>query len=158
MSERTKEVPKLWDLTYVRTLVIESTHKYKVPEPYGSDLPCPTGARGASWFPGFRAKLVLQPVYFAPNPGKQSRPWPLWYIKSWNHMAHEPCIVFTHTFNTQTMSIQCIGKFTKLFGSLRHCFLQNRTNNLVTSQGNSSLCCVLSLVTNHICVVQTVFL
>ncbi len=31
MLQRTKEAPELWDLTYVHTLVIESTHKYKVP-------------------------------------------------------------------------------------------------------------------------------
>ena len=46
ISERTKEVPKLVGLTYVHTLVMESTHKYNVCGPYGSDLPRPIGARG----------------------------------------------------------------------------------------------------------------
>ncbi len=44
MSDRTREVPKLSDLTYAHTLVIESTHKYKVHGPYGSDLPWQVGA------------------------------------------------------------------------------------------------------------------
>ena len=34
MSDRTREVPKLLDLTYAHTLVIESTHKYKVHGPW----------------------------------------------------------------------------------------------------------------------------
>ncbi len=34
MSDKTKEVPQLDDLTYAHTLVIKSTHDYKVHEPY----------------------------------------------------------------------------------------------------------------------------
>ncbi len=37
MSEKTKEVPQLADATYAHTLVIKSTHEYKVYGPYGSD-------------------------------------------------------------------------------------------------------------------------
>ncbi len=35
MSEKTKEVPQLADATYAHTLVIKSTHEYKVHGPYG---------------------------------------------------------------------------------------------------------------------------
>ncbi len=37
MSEKTREVPQLADATYANTLVIESTHEYKVHGPYGLD-------------------------------------------------------------------------------------------------------------------------
>ncbi len=36
MSEKTREVPKLADITYAHALFIESTHEYKVDGPYGS--------------------------------------------------------------------------------------------------------------------------
>ena len=36
MSEKTREVPQLANPTYANTLVIESTHEYKVHGPYGS--------------------------------------------------------------------------------------------------------------------------
>ncbi len=106
MSERTKEVPKLGDATYV--------HKYKVHGPYGSNLPCPIGARGGHLcFQGFKAKSVN----FGPNPGKQ-RWQPL------ATMVHGKLdLVFIHTFCRQTMNIHCIGKFTRRFNSFRHCFL-----------------------------------
>ncbi len=39
MWEKTKEVPQLADATYAHTLVIKSTHEYKVHGPYGSDFP-----------------------------------------------------------------------------------------------------------------------
>ncbi len=32
-------------------------------------------------------------------------------------------LVFIHTFCRQTMKIHCIGKFTKLFDCLGHCFV-----------------------------------
>ncbi len=38
-SERITVVPKLADLTYAHTLVIKSTHEYKVHGPYGSNFP-----------------------------------------------------------------------------------------------------------------------
>ncbi len=34
MSEKTREVPQLADTTYAHTLVIKSTHEYKVHGPY----------------------------------------------------------------------------------------------------------------------------
>ncbi len=40
MSEKTREVPQLADTTYAHTLVIKSTHEYKVHVPYGSNFPC----------------------------------------------------------------------------------------------------------------------
>ncbi len=46
MSEKTREVPQLADTTYAHTLVIKSTHEYKVHGPYGSNFPCTIGARG----------------------------------------------------------------------------------------------------------------
>ncbi len=39
MSEKTKEVPRLADATYAHTLVIKSTHEYKVHGPYGKFAP-----------------------------------------------------------------------------------------------------------------------
>ncbi len=39
MSEKTKEVPKLANATYAYTLVIKSTHEYKVHGADGSNLP-----------------------------------------------------------------------------------------------------------------------
>ncbi len=33
MSEKTKEVPQLADATYAHTLVIKSTHEYKIVSP-----------------------------------------------------------------------------------------------------------------------------
>ncbi len=44
MSEKTREVPQFADATYAHTLVIESTHEYKVHGPYGSNFPCTIGA------------------------------------------------------------------------------------------------------------------
>ena len=38
MSEKTKEVPQLGDTTYAHTLVIKSTHEYKVHGPCGSNF------------------------------------------------------------------------------------------------------------------------
>ena len=38
MSEKTREVPQPVDATYAHTLVIESTHEYKIHEPYGSNF------------------------------------------------------------------------------------------------------------------------
>ncbi len=38
-SDRITVVPKLADLTYTHTLVIKSTHEYKVHGPYGSNFP-----------------------------------------------------------------------------------------------------------------------
>ncbi len=43
MSDGTKLVPQLAELTYIHTLVIESTHEYKVHGPYGSNFPCTIG-------------------------------------------------------------------------------------------------------------------
>ncbi len=37
MSEKTKEVPQLTDATYAHTLIIKSTHEYRVHGPYGSN-------------------------------------------------------------------------------------------------------------------------
>ncbi len=39
MFEKTRQVPLLADATYAHTLVIESTHEYKVHGPYGSNFP-----------------------------------------------------------------------------------------------------------------------
>ncbi len=39
MSEKTREVPQLADATYASTLVIKSTHEYKINWSYGSNLP-----------------------------------------------------------------------------------------------------------------------
>ena len=39
MSEKTKEVPQHADATYAHTLVIKSTHEYKVHWPHGSNFP-----------------------------------------------------------------------------------------------------------------------
>ncbi len=39
MSEKTREVPQFADATYAHTLVIESTHEYKVHGPDGSNFP-----------------------------------------------------------------------------------------------------------------------
>ena len=50
MSEKTKEVPQLADATYAHTLVIKSTHEYKVHGPYGSNFPCTIGATGPLMF------------------------------------------------------------------------------------------------------------
>ncbi len=47
MSEKTKVVTQLADSTYSNTLVIKSTHEYKVHGPYGSNFPCTIGARDA---------------------------------------------------------------------------------------------------------------
>ncbi len=47
MSEKTKEVSQLADTTYAHTLVIKSTHEYKVHGPYGSNFPCTIGARAS---------------------------------------------------------------------------------------------------------------
>ena len=49
MSEKTREVPQLADTTYAHTLVIKSTHEYKVLGPYGSN------------FPGTMAPIALLP-------------------------------------------------------------------------------------------------
>ena len=38
MSEKAKEVPQLADASYVHTLVIKSTHEYKVHGPHGSNF------------------------------------------------------------------------------------------------------------------------
>ncbi len=59
MSEKTKEVPQLADTTYAHTLVIKSTHEYKVYGPYGSNFPCTIGARDpllGFWGSGFGSK------------------------------------------------------------------------------------------------------
>ena len=65
MSERTRLVPQLADLTSTHTLVIESTHEYKLYGPYG-------------WKVGTIGPIDLE---------------------------------FMSTFNDQSMSIGCIGKF-----------------------------------------------
>ena len=62
---------------------------------------------------------------------------PIWYGSDlpWKAGTMWPLnLVFIHTFNRQTMSIHCIRKFTKLFGSLRHCFLN--TLSSVTWSGH----------------------
>ncbi len=38
MSEKTRLTPQLADATYAHTLVIKSTHEYKVHGPYGSNM------------------------------------------------------------------------------------------------------------------------
>ncbi len=43
MLEKTREVPQLADTTYAHTLVIKSTHEYKVHGSYGSNFPCTIG-------------------------------------------------------------------------------------------------------------------
>ncbi len=60
MSEKTKEVPQLADATFAHTLVIKSTHEYKVHGPYGSNFPCTIGATGPLFgFRGSGAKITV---------------------------------------------------------------------------------------------------
>ncbi len=74
-SDRITEVPKLADLTYDHTLVIKSTHEYKVHGPHGSNFPCTIGPMGPHTTKNQKGGL-----------------WTLWYMESWNHMANGPCI------------------------------------------------------------------
>ncbi len=56
----------------------------------------------------------------------ESTAWALWYMESWNHMAHGPCI--HEYFDNQSVSICCVGKLGHLFGFLwhyRHYLLRN---------------------------------
>ena len=48
-SDRITVVPKLADLTYVHTLVIKSTHEYKVYGPYGAPGPYGTWKVETIW-------------------------------------------------------------------------------------------------------------
>ncbi len=82
MSEKTKEVPQGADLTYAHTLVIKSTHEYKVHGPYGT-----IGARGPPL--GFRwsgAKSTdgdprgRGPKQLQTTENLKWRPWSLWRV------------------------------------------------------------------------------
>ncbi len=68
MSEKTRQVAQLADTTCAHTLVIKSTHEYKVHGPYGSDFPCTIGARGPLGFRGSGPKSTVgDPVGTGPN-------------------------------------------------------------------------------------------
>ncbi len=105
-------MPKLADLTYAHTLTIESTHEYKVFGPYGSDLPCPI------WLGGGHLFLRVHQCHFAPNPEKTKMatlgPYGTWKVGTIWPMD----LVFTSTFNDQSMNIGYISKFRQLSGSL----------------------------------------
>ncbi len=78
-SDRITEVPKLADLTHAHTLVIKSTHEYKVHGPYGSNFPYTIGPMSSFWV------LVVWTQKGAPGP------YGTWKVGT-IIMAHGPCI------------------------------------------------------------------